>query len=58
VELAAARRLPRQALHAQRLGFIHPTSGEKAVFGSQVPEDMAVLIETCFGLEVLESLGP
>jgi 23S rRNA pseudouridine1911/1915/1917 synthase len=57
VELAAARRLTRQALHAQRLGFIHPTSGEEVAFGSRVPEDMAALIATCFGSEVLESLG-
>ena len=37
--------LPRQALHAKTLGFIHPTTGEKMVFDSELPEDMATAIE-------------
>ncbi|HKI88963.1 MAG TPA: RluA family pseudouridine synthase [Draconibacterium sp.] len=37
--------LPRQALHAKTLGFIHPVSGEKMVFDSPLPEDMATVIE-------------
>jgi len=37
--------LPRQALHAKTLGFIHPTTGEKMVFNSELPEDMALAIE-------------
>jgi 23S rRNA pseudouridine1911/1915/1917 synthase len=32
--------LPRQALHARTLGFIHPTSREKVSFLSELPEDM------------------
>lgn len=34
---------PRQALHAQSLGFIHPTSGEKMLFVSELPEDLQQL---------------
>ncbi|QZT39135.1 RluA family pseudouridine synthase [Halosquirtibacter xylanolyticus] len=37
--------LPRQALHAQMLGFIHPTTGEEMVFDSPIPEDMAGCID-------------
>ena len=32
--------LPRQALHAKTLGFIHPTTGEKMSFTSETPQDM------------------
>ena len=31
--------LPRQALHAKTLGFIHPTTGEEMLFNSELPED-------------------
>lgn len=37
--------LPRQALHAQSLEFVHPLSGKKLVFDSSLPEDMASVIE-------------
>jgi len=33
--------LPRQALHAKSLGFIHPTTGDYMHFESELPEDMA-----------------
>lgn len=56
VEFAAARRMPRQALHAKELGFDHPTTGERTAFSSQIPTDMAALIERCFGEEILASL--
>ena len=36
---------PRQALHAQTLGFIHPRTGKEIFFESPVPEDMNQLIE-------------
>jgi 23S rRNA pseudouridine1911/1915/1917 synthase len=36
---------PRCALHAATLGFIHPTTGEKIVFESDVPKDMQGVIE-------------
>ncbi len=35
---------PRQALHAYRLGFIHPVSGEHLQFMAPLPEDMQALI--------------
>lgn len=37
--------LPRQALHAKTLGFVHPTTGEKMTFNSDLPEDMAMAID-------------
>lgn len=36
---------PRQALHAQRLGLIHPTTREPMEWISPLPEDMRQLIE-------------
>ncbi len=41
----AARRFPRQALHAAVLGFVHPQSGEEMRFEAPLPADMAALIE-------------
>jgi 23S rRNA pseudouridine1911/1915/1917 synthase len=37
--------MPRQALHAKVLGFIHPVTKEKMYFESKLPEDMEKLIE-------------
>ena len=37
--------LPRQALHAKTLGFIHPATGEKMTFNSELPEDMQTAVE-------------
>jgi 23S rRNA pseudouridine1911/1915/1917 synthase len=37
--------IPRQALHAKTLGFIHPTNNEKMIFDSELPEDMTDAIE-------------
>ncbi len=37
--------LPRQALHAKTLGFIHPTTNEFMQFNSEVPEDINACIE-------------
>ncbi len=37
--------LPRQALHAKSLGFIHPTTGEEMHFESELPADMTAVIE-------------
>jgi 23S rRNA pseudouridine1911/1915/1917 synthase len=36
--------LPRQALHAKTLGFVHPVSGKQMRFGSELPEDMQACI--------------
>ncbi|MEI7510309.1 MAG: RluA family pseudouridine synthase [Flavobacterium sp.] len=37
--------LPRQALHAKTLGFIHPTTGAMMRFDTEIPKDMADCIE-------------
>jgi len=36
--------IPRQALHAQMLGFVHPRTGEEMIFESELPEDLANVI--------------
>ena len=36
---------PRQALHAKTLGFIHPTTKKEISFGSEIPSDMAALLD-------------
>jgi len=38
------RRFRRQALHARRLGFEHPGTGEPMAFDSPLPEDLAQLL--------------
>lgn len=37
--------LPRQALHAKTLGFVHPITKEKMSFTTEVPKDMQTCIE-------------
>ena len=39
------RLLPRQALHAKTLGFIHPRTKEHLMFDSPIPDDMQALID-------------
>ncbi|HEX2533747.1 MAG TPA: RNA pseudouridine synthase, partial [Chitinophagaceae bacterium] len=36
---------PRQALHAKTLGFEHPATGEQIDFDTELPEDMAKVIQ-------------
>ena len=36
---------PRQALHAQQLGFIHPVTKENMLFESPLPEDISSVVE-------------
>ena len=36
---------PRQALHAKTLGFVHPRTKQEMFFSSELPEDMAALID-------------
>ena len=45
--------LPRQALHAKTLGFLHPTSGEMLRFDTQLPQDMKEVIEKWRGYSKL-----
>jgi len=42
---AACRTFPRQALHAMRLGFAHPVTGEAMSFEIGPPDDIGGLIE-------------
>jgi len=37
--------IPRQALHAKSLGFVHPSTGEYMFFDSELPEDMQAVFE-------------
>ncbi|HZL10885.1 MAG TPA: RluA family pseudouridine synthase [Prolixibacteraceae bacterium] len=37
--------IPRQALHAQTLGFVHPTTGEEMLFESELPADLTNVID-------------
>ena len=41
---SALQGFKRQALHAQRLAFAHPVSGEHLVFTSPIPADLAALV--------------
>jgi 23S rRNA pseudouridine1911/1915/1917 synthase len=41
---AAIRKLRRQFLHAERLGFRHPTSGESLQFVAPLPDELANLL--------------
>ncbi|KAA6327903.1 Ribosomal large subunit pseudouridine synthase D [termite gut metagenome] len=36
---------PRQALHAETLGFTHPVTGKEVDFSSSLPQDMTLLID-------------
>jgi 23S rRNA pseudouridine1911/1915/1917 synthase len=36
---------PRQTLHAKTLGFIHPATGDEMFFDTELPADMAAVIE-------------
>ncbi len=37
--------IPRQALHAKSLGFIHPKTNEPMFFESELPQDMKLVLE-------------
>ena len=49
--------LPRQALHAKTLGFVHPTSGEMMRFDTELPDDMKELIEKWRGYSKTNAAG-
>lgn len=36
--------IPRQALHAKSLGFIHPTTGRELLFDSELPDDLRAVL--------------
>ena len=56
VELAAARRMPRQALHAATLGFVHPHSGAWLDRAAPLPPDLSALVTEVFGPDALGRL--
>ena len=37
--------IPRHALHAKELGFVHPTTGKTMMFVSELPDDMVQVLE-------------
>lgn len=37
--------MPRQALHARSLGFVHPSTGREVYFESELPADLAAVLE-------------
>lgn len=37
--------MPRHALHAKELGFVHPTNNKEMMFVSELPDDMNAVIE-------------
>ncbi|MCE8035970.1 23S rRNA pseudouridine(1911/1915/1917) synthase RluD [Billgrantia tianxiuensis] len=39
------REFPRQALHARKLAFLHPASGEPVEFRAALPDDLLLLID-------------
>jgi 23S rRNA pseudouridine1911/1915/1917 synthase len=43
--VSTLRGFKRQALHAEKLSFIHPVSGEQLSFDAPMPEDMVLLIK-------------
>lgn len=45
--------MPRQALHAKTLGFVHPVSAEMMRFDTDLPADMTALIEKWRGYSKL-----
>ena len=47
---------PRQALHAKILGFKHPRTEEEMLFGSEIAEDMKLLIEKWKGYFTISCL--
>ncbi|MDX5320576.1 MAG: RluA family pseudouridine synthase [Bacteroidota bacterium] len=48
--------LPRQALHAKSLGFIHPRTGEKIYFDSELPEDFQTCLDKWRGVSAAWNL--
>jgi 23S rRNA pseudouridine1911/1915/1917 synthase len=37
--------MPRQALHAKSLGFVHPSTGKFIFFDSEFPDDLKAVLE-------------
>jgi 23S rRNA pseudouridine1911/1915/1917 synthase len=54
---AQLKAISRQMLHAWRLGFIHPHSGEDMTFESPIPTDMVTVIEKLRRIALGEDLS-
>lgn len=52
------RLMPRQALHAKTLGFVHPKTGERIMFDSELPDDMARLLRHLSEARIRASAEP
>lgn len=50
----AIRGFARQALHAQKIAFTHPVTGEAMQFASALPEDMVLLLHALKDLQNLQ----
>ena len=46
VKVLAEKQGNSQALHAYKLGFEHPSTGEKLIFETDPPENMKSIIES------------
>lgn len=53
---AIAEALGRQALHARRLGFVHPMTGKRLSFESPLPRDIAQALESLRALATKSSI--
>jgi 23S rRNA pseudouridine1911/1915/1917 synthase len=47
--IATLRGFKRQALHAVKLGFVHPVSGESMTFEAPLPDDFSTLLDALRG---------
>ena len=45
--------IERQALHAYKIGFVHPVTNEALKFTAEIPEDMCNLITTLRKIKTL-----
>jgi len=54
---ASCRDFPRQALHAWRVAFVHPVTGERLEIVSPVPEDLAALLAAAGLKDLLDRPG-
>jgi len=51
------RIMPRHGLHARSLGFVHPTTGKSVYFESDMPQDMASVVERWRGYVAGRTVG-
>jgi 23S rRNA pseudouridine1911/1915/1917 synthase len=54
----ALSKLEGQALHAERLGFVHPSTGKTLTFTAEPPADFRAALEALRGLTNAAASGP